>query len=609
VQNRQLFAVCKMHWDVLQKSSRSQRKGMTSSKIQTGSVRLPEIPTPVLSSGQQPTPKLTRVELGFGVAFFLMLLFLRWFYVTTQPWDSDEPQHLHVVWAWANGLLPYKDVFDNHAPLFQAMSAPLFSSLGERADIVAAMRWGMLPIATVILLTTYWIGTRLFSPRIGFWGTLLTASFPDLYAKFGEYRPDLFWAALWLIGLAIIVSGKPDPARLFAAGVVFGIAFAVSMKTTFLLLDVLLAGLAVWILSLAGVRTRSFPANPVPYVIGCLLVPIAGGLIAPSLVVAFFAFKGALPQMYYCVIAHNMAAQGNPWQLLVHKIWDVRFWLFIPTIAGGLWLAKRDTKPDRGMPRLFLLAVTGLFCPLLFIFWPLVSKQDFLPFYPLLMLALACPLVGLGKWIGAKTGLPIFLFPFLIVCWQLTSIISAHPPLKQTNQKNVQIVADTLNLTHPGETVLDAKGQTIYRARPYYYVFEQITRERVERGELLDDAPKRLIAARTPVVIESHWLTQATAQFVSQNYVSVGSVMVLGKKVAPAPGRHVQFEIAIPEEYTVVGRNGRLSGTLDGSEITNPRDLSPGTHDLALNSPEETVAIVWSRAIEKGYSPFGQAKK
>ena len=130
-----------------------------------------------------------------------MLLCLRWFYVTTQPWDSDEPQHLHVVWAWANGLLPYRDVFDNHAPLFQAMSAPLFSLLGERADIVAAMRWAMLPIAALILLTTYWIGARLFSPRIGFWGALLAASFPDLYVKFGEYRPDLFWAALWLVAL------------------------------------------------------------------------------------------------------------------------------------------------------------------------------------------------------------------------------------------------------------------------------------------------------------------------------------------------------------------------------------------------------------------------
>jgi hypothetical protein len=547
--------------------------------------------------------------MGLGIACLLVLLCLRCFYVTTQPWDSDEPQHLHVVWAWANGLLPYKDVFDNHAPLFQAMSAPLFSLLGERADIVAAMRWAMLPIAAVILLTTYWMGMRLFSQRIAFWGTLLAASFPDLYAKFGEYRPDLFWAALWLVGLAIFIGGKPDRRRLFAGGVVFGVAFAVSMKTTFLVLTLLTAGLAVWIFRLTRPGIRSLPAKPLSYVIACFLAPVAGALIAPILVVTFFAFKGALPQMYYCVIAHNMSSEGNPWQLLIHKVWDVRFWLFVPMLAGGLWLAKRDPQPDRGSQRFFFLAVTGFFCPLLFIFWPLVSKQDFLPFYPLLMLAIACPLVGLGKWIGSRTGLPIFLIPFLIVCWQLVSIVRTHPPLKQTNQKNVQMIADTLNLTHRGETVLDAKGQTIYRARPYYYVFEQITRERVERGQLLDDAPKRLVAARTPVVIESHWLTQATGQFVSQNYLSVGSVLVLGKRIVPDRFGHIQLEIVIPEKYTLVGKNGQISGTLDGTEITGPRDLSTGRHDLALNSPEDSVAIVWSRAIEKGYSPFGQAKK
>jgi len=309
------------------------------------------------------------------------------------------------------------------------------------------------------------------------------------------------------------------------------------------------------------------------------------------------------------VIAHNITSEGNPWQTVIHKVWDIRFWLFVPTIAGGLWWARRDPQPDRGQQRLFFLAVTGFFCPLLFTFWPLVSKQDFLPFYPLLMLTIACPLVGVGKWIGSKTGLPIFLLPFLIVCWQLASIVRAHPPLKQTNQKNVQIIADTLNLTHRGETVLDAKGQTIYRARPYYYVSEQITRERVERGELVDDSPKRLIAARTPLVIESHWLTQATGQFVNQNYVSVGCVLVLGKRVPSAAGGHVKFEIAIPEKYTVVGRNGQVSGKLDGTEITGPRYLSAGVHDLVLYSPEDSVAIVWSRAIEKGYSPFEPAKK
>jgi Dolichyl-phosphate-mannose-protein mannosyltransferase len=581
---------------------------MTSSRIQIGNTHTPEIHRPV-SGDQESNSRLTRIELGLGIACFLVLLCLRWFYVSTQPWDSDEPQHLHVVWAWANGLLPYKDVFDNHAPLFQAMSAPLFALLGERADIVAAMRWAMLPIAAVMLLLTYRIGKHLFSPRTAFWGTLLAASFPDFYAKFGEYRPDLFWAALWLAGLVILTGGKLNPRRLFVAGLTFGIAFAVSMKTTFLVLTVLVAGGAVWILRLGRSEVRLTPARPLLYVISCFLAPIAGALIAPMLVIAFFAAKGALPQLYDCVIAHNLTAAENPWRCLIHKIGDLRFWLFIPTIAGGIWLAKRDSQPERGLQRLFFLAVTGFFCPLLFTFWPLVSKQDFLPFFPLLLLTIASLLIGVGEWIRSKTGLPIFLAPLLIICWQLVSIVRVHPPLKQTNQKNVRIIADTLNLTHPGETVLDAKGQTIYRARPYYYVFEQITRERVERGELVDDAPKRLIMARTPVVVESHWLTPATGRFVSQNYLSVAAVLVLGKRVIPDQRGHVQFEIVIPAEYMVEGPNGQISGTLDGTEITGPRDLSPGMHVLALNKPVDSVAIVWSRSIEKGYSPFRQAKE
>jgi hypothetical protein len=582
---------------------------MISSRAEIGSPTVGENQTPDVLGNRRTIDKLTKVEVGLGIVLFAVLLSLRWFYVTTQPWDSDEPQHLHLVWAWASGFLPYKDVFDNHAPIFQALSAPLFSLLGERADIVAAMRWMMLPIAALILLTTYRIGIRLFTVRIGFWGALLAASFPDLYFKFGEYRPDLFWAALWLVAVAVLTSGIPGPRRLFTAGVLFGLAFAVSMKTTFLLLTVLVAALVVWGLRLAGARARSSPTLSLPYVIGCFLAPVAGALIAPALVVAFFAFKGALPQMYYCVIAHNMTSEGAQWQLILRKIADVRFWLFIPMLAGGLWLAKRDAEPERGRQRLFFLAITGLFCPLLFAVWPLVSKQDFLPFYPLLMLTIACPLVMLGKWIGTKTGLPIFVVPFLIVCWQVGAIIRAHPPLKQTNQKNVQIIADTLSLTHRGETVLDAKGQTIYRARPFYYVLEQITRERVERGELIDDTPRQLVAARTPLVIESHWLTQATEQFVRQNYISVGPVLVLGKRLAPAVGGHVQFEIAVPEKYTVLDRHGPVAGTLDGTEMTGTRELLAGLHDLALSSPEDSVAIVWSRAIEKGYSPFGAAKK
>ncbi len=583
------------------------KNGMMSSRIESGSAQ--ESSPRISRSDRARWRELSPVEVALGVAVLLLLLGLRWFYVSNQPWDSDEPQHLHVVWAWATGLLPYKDVFDNHAPLFQAMSAPLFHLLGERADIVAAMRWAMLPVSALLIGVTYWIGARLFSVRAGFWGALLAASFPDLYAKLGEYRPDLFWASTWLLALAVLMGGKTTPSRFFFAGLLFGVAFSVSMKTTFLLLDTLGAGVVVWFFLVAKRRAGSSEPVTRSNVLGSIFATIGGALIVPALVVGFFAFKGALSQMYYCVIAHNLTSGGNPWHQMISKMKDLRFWLFVPAIVAGLWLAKRDRESGRAERRLFFLAVTGLFCPLLFTFWPLVSKQDFLPFYPVLMLTIGFLLVGVGTWVRERIALPVFIIPLIMVCWQVASIVRAHPPLKETNRKNVQIIADTLKLTHPGETVLDAKGQVIFRARPYYYVFEQLTREKAERGEIKDDAPTRLIELRTPEVVESHWLTPETGKFVSQNYVSVGAVMVLGKKVAPDPAGHVQFGIVIPEEYSVVTSEGEASGLLDGSPIAGPRELSAGTHDLVLNSSKKDAAVVWARAIEKGYSPFTQAGK
>jgi hypothetical protein len=113
------------------------------------------IGSPLRSAEANERSALAEMVIAGGV--FFVLLTLRLFYATNQPWDSDEPQHLHVVWAWANGLLPYKDVFDNHSPLFQALSAPIFALLGERADIVTAMRWvimavSVLPVGSVLVL-------------------------------------------------------------------------------------------------------------------------------------------------------------------------------------------------------------------------------------------------------------------------------------------------------------------------------------------------------------------------------------------------------------------------------------------------------------------------
>src|SRR6516225_5984181 len=144
----------------------------------TGSAGMADSPIGSLFRSTEANERSAVAEIAIAGGLFLILFTLRLFYATNQPWDSDEPQHLHVVWAWANGLLPYKDVFDNHSPLFQALSAPIFALLGERADIVTAMRWAIMPVSVLVLWLVYLLGRRLFSKRVALWGTVLAACFP-----------------------------------------------------------------------------------------------------------------------------------------------------------------------------------------------------------------------------------------------------------------------------------------------------------------------------------------------------------------------------------------------------------------------------------------------
>src|SRR5438132_6772311 len=82
------------------------------------------------------TSVFSKAERRAAVILFVLLLAMRVLYACHYRIDSDEPQHLHVVWGWANGQLPYLNFFDNHAPLFHILCAPLFTLLGERADII-----------------------------------------------------------------------------------------------------------------------------------------------------------------------------------------------------------------------------------------------------------------------------------------------------------------------------------------------------------------------------------------------------------------------------------------------------------------------------------------
>jgi hypothetical protein len=169
------------------------------------------------------------------------------------------------------------------------------------------------------------------------------------------------------------------------------------------------------------------------------------------------------------------------------------------------------------------------------------------------------------------------------------------------------MISAVLNLTKPSDFVMDAKGEAVFRPRPFYYALEGITLRRLRRGLLKDDIPECLIATRTAVATLSRMPPRAH-NFIKQNYIPVAyQTRVLGKILTDRPDtvpRTYTFDIVIPERYLIVSEKGDFSGSLDGAPAGVAQFLQPGPHHLEVERNDGRLALIWARAAEKKFSPF-----
>jgi hypothetical protein len=532
--------------------------------------------------------------------------FLHWFYLTRFRWDSDEPQHLHVVWAWANGLLPYRDVFDNHSPLFHWLCSPVFAWLGERPDIVTPMRWMMVPLFLISLWCVFVLGTSVFSPRVGLWAAVSTALLSKYALLTVEFRTDNLWTTLWLVTLVVLLTGRLTPRRLLVVGLLFGTAFSVSMKTTVLALAVLAAGTGTLVFASLTSRVQLSSQSYVPGVVAVL----SGLAVVPGLVVAFFASKGALKELYYCVIEHNLLPDTNsPLNTLERFLGTA--WICVSVAAIAFVVAKREPDSTRGLRKCFFLLTTGFFWPILYGLWTTIMRQTQMPGIPMSAVAAS----GLFVWLSSRlpnvfrNWTPPFLLLVIAGLIEPDWTVDACRLYGGQYDRDLAIIRDVETITTPDEYVMDAKGETIFRRRPFYYAFEGFTEERIKRGLLVSTVPRRLIETRTAVCVPSTRFSKATLTFIEHNYLTVGHVEIAGKMIAPSPDGPMEFDVVIPQRYTLVSREGLMSGNLDGRPFEGSRELAAGRHEFVPDRPAKQIAFLWARAWQKGYSPFKQANR
>ncbi|MEI9898035.1 MAG: hypothetical protein WDN28_30305 [Chthoniobacter sp.] len=240
------------------------------------------------------------------------------------------------------------------------------------------------------------VWARYFFPGgLAFFIALSGSLVPAYFLKSVEFRPDDLWAAVWFLSVAVLIEGQLTVRRAFWFGLGMGVSFAVSMKTTLFVLTLVLA-LAI----LLGLKLLDKKARlPWMHFARCIGVAILGMLVAPAVVVAYFALHGILPQFYYGVIEHNIVPGMKRWN---HPGY-LQPW-FVPD-PGRLDPRGDDhLSPQRGgrpaEPHGRYFSPARCYALVLFGFWPDIPREDDLPLYPLIPLALCL----LGSALLPKLG-------------------------------------------------------------------------------------------------------------------------------------------------------------------------------------------------------------
>ncbi len=510
------------------------------------------------------------------------LLVLRAIALFTHGVDSDEPQNLHVIYRWAAGDLPYRDVFDNHTPLFHFLFLPFAWIVGENPNVVVLARLTLIPLSFGSVALLYLLFRRLCDRRTALWSLAITLALADWALKSIELRPDILWMFLWFAALLALVRPAGTP-RFFLAGLLLGASAAASVKTAFLLPALAIGWAGAWALS-SDFRA-SFPWSAI---IRRALAAVFGFAIVPGLVAAYFASQGALDEMLYSIYSINK----DPF--LTDRSWI--FFVGLPfAIALTALLTREGTLRAAYQGAVFLTAAAYTLAIIGFGPYESLAKQTFLPAYPLLI-AVACQFVfTIRPWrdwqINAIAG---------TTCLGLTlAMVIGSPPWQVGSAEQRALLTAVLAHTKPDDPVMDLKGETIFRRRPVHLIYVGNTTREMEAGNLAAPDPSRLATTGTGFAIErTSSFPAEMREFLRENYLSTteNQLRVAGKILKPSfeSGKWIErLPIAIPGDYVIV-ENDVVTDTL--TLVATPEHVFEFP-----DRPQRT--LFWRSAWEDGLRP------
>jgi hypothetical protein len=544
------------------------------------------------SRADEKSQQVSRTEIFVCAALFLVGVAVRIALNWYQKVDSDEPQHAHVAWAWTQGLISYRDVFDNHTPLFHLVTAPLLWLVGARPEILFWLRLSMLGLNGLTLTAVGLATARLFSLRAALYSVVCLLWFAPFLIDLGEFRTDVLWTTAWAWAVFAVIRYRSRDWGGFWVGFLLGVCLSVSLKSILFLLVLLIA----WIVQ-RFVRIRDESA-PLQKPVVPILAFLAGLLLLPTALILFFGLQGALSAMYECVVLHNLSGSSGTVSWIA-RISQPLVWLLLPALYFGFVVVpRRATNPKNARDLVWHVLIAGLYCPVLVLGWPVVTKQDFAPFYPLVGVYLGPLLLVLVAWIR-RAGIGLAPICGLLVWWTLEAgYVVSREVRRHRDPLEFRELADVIRLTDAQDYVLDPKGESIFRRRPIYPVLELFTMAQFDHGRLGDDIPEQLVRHQVMLAWASDRYPQRTQQFLRENYLRRAGLLVGGKWLAPSKDGY-KFAIAVPGDYAIVGNVQPVPGTLNGQPFSGRGFFTAGDYVFEPAQSQGNILLEWARAWER----------
>jgi hypothetical protein len=348
--------------------------------------------------------------------------------------------------------------------------------------------------------------------------------------------------------------------RTFLIGLLLGAAFGVSTKTAPLLIAMAISALIVHLFLKRWISAR-------------WLEGLAGFAIVPALLAVYFIAVGGFDELVYCNLTFNANLAKTRTNLWVGRA-------FFPFLLGAvLWLAWRYRNVENAW-RYYLVVVMGVYAVTLAGFWPLISPRDFLPLMPVAAIFAAAIATRMQKPLVALAAIAVVC---LLALWKYADRFENRTAWHTT------MLDQALRLTHPGEPLIDLKGETIFRRRPFYHAFEHVTRAQIAHGIIKDTVAQDVIRTRTYVAqADGPMWPPAARAFLNEHFVNLGRLRAAGQQLKPDG----TFTIAIPGEYVIVGPDGEVRGA---------RQLNAGAHRFEGG---KDLYVLWAPAFRRGHSPF-----